>query len=110
MNKFSVILIVGCLVYAVHAIGPLGTFGVGVGSSKCEPSITTASGPYAIHKGNSDTSLLVPDPKIHPKIQNNAATGQYCSGDLIFEDTFDIFDLRKWQHENTLTGNDVSDE
>lgn len=38
----------------------------------------------------------------------NAATGQYCSGDLIFEDTFDLFDLRKWQHENTLSGGGVS--
>lgn len=36
------------------------------------------------------------------------ATGQYCSGDLIFEDTFDLFDLRKWQHDNTLSGNGVS--
>lgn len=36
------------------------------------------------------------------------ANGQYCSGDLIFEDTFDVFDLRKWQHENTLSGNGVS--
>lgn len=34
--------------------------------------------------------------------------GQYCSGDLIFEDTFDLFDVRKWQHEITLAGNGVS--
>lgn len=39
---------------------------------------------------------------------NFAASGQYCSGDLIFEDTFDIFDTRKWQHENTLSGGGVS--
>lgn len=38
----------------------------------------------------------------------SAASGQYCSGDLIFEDTFDIFDTRKWQHENTLSGGGVS--
>lgn len=38
------------------------------------------------------------------------ASGQYCSGDLIFEDTFDIFDTRKWQHENTLSGGGVSNE
>lgn len=37
-----------------------------------------------------------------------SASGQYCSGDLIFEDTFDIFDTRKWQHENTLSGGGVS--
>lgn len=36
------------------------------------------------------------------------ANGQYCSGDLIFEDTFDMFDTRKWQHENTLSGGGVS--
>lgn len=50
-----------------------------------------------------------------PAILNNlhfwfvqTATGQYCSGDLIFEDTFDSFDLKKWQHENTLSGGGVS--
>ncbi|XP_031636941.1 beta-1,3-glucan-binding protein-like [Contarinia nasturtii] len=83
MNAIVVLSIVcAYIVCFVQAIGPLGTFGVGVGSSKCEPSITTASGTYAMHK----------------------ASGQYCSGDLIFEDTFDIFDTRKWQHENTLSG------
>ena len=39
---------------------------------------------------------------------NNSLTGSFCSGDLIFEDTFDTFDLRKWQHENTLAGGGVS--
>lgn len=34
--------------------------------------------------------------------------GAFCSGDLIFEDTFDTFDVRKWQHENTLAGGSVS--
>lgn len=33
-----------------HAIGPLNTFGVGVGTPKCEPSVTTASGAYAMVK------------------------------------------------------------
>lgn len=69
----------------VGAIGPLGGFGVGVGAPKCEPTLTTASGSHVIHKPN----------------------GQFCSGDLIFEDTFDLFDVRKWQHENTLSGNGV---
>lgn len=69
----------------VGAIGPLGGFGVGVGAPKCELTLTTASGSHVIHKPN----------------------GQFCSGDLIFEDTFDLFDLRKWQHENTLSGNGV---
>lgn len=38
------------LIVAANAIGPL-SFGVGVGTAKCEPSVTTASGPYATHKG-----------------------------------------------------------
>lgn len=48
----------------------------------CKPSVTTASGTYA------------------PK--------QICSGDLIFSDEFDNFDLQKWEHENTLGGSGVS--
>ncbi|XP_055643292.1 beta-1,3-glucan-binding protein-like [Toxorhynchites rutilus septentrionalis] len=48
-------------------------------SSKCEKSLTTASG-------------------------SKAPVGSYCPGDLIFEDTFDSFDLDTWQHENTLAG------
>lgn len=87
MAKLSLIF-VGILSLAslASAIGPLGAFGVGVGASKCELSATTASGTYVVHK----------------------PSGQFCSGDLIFEDTFDIFDLRKWEHENTLSGNGVS--
>ncbi|XP_044270616.1 beta-1,3-glucan-binding protein-like [Tribolium madens] len=34
----------------------------------------------------------------------HAPAGPYCSGDLIFEDEFDEFDLKKWSHENTLGG------
>ncbi|XP_049532271.1 beta-1,3-glucan-binding protein-like [Anopheles darlingi] len=50
-------------------------------SSKCqEKSLTTASG-------------------------IKAPSGPFCPGDLIFEDTFDGFDLDTWQHENTLAGN-----
>ncbi|XP_055607120.1 beta-1,3-glucan-binding protein-like [Uranotaenia lowii] len=48
-------------------------------SSKCEKSLTTASG-------------------------SKASGGPYCTGDLIFEDTFDSLDLDTWQHENTLAG------
>lgn len=75
------------LIASTSALGlPLGSFGVGVGAvPKCEPSVTTASGSY---------------------IPLNKAT--FCSGDLIFEDTFDTFDIRKWQHENTLSGGGVS--
>lgn len=82
--SYFVIFILG-LILRAHAIGPLVGFGVGVGTQKCEQTLTTASGSHAIHKPN----------------------GQFCSGDLIFEDTFDTFDLRKWQHENTLSGNGV---
>jgi hypothetical protein len=35
---------------------------------------------------------------------SHAPAGQICSGDLIFEDNFDEFDLKKWQHESTLAG------
>ncbi|CAH1105311.1 unnamed protein product [Psylliodes chrysocephalus] len=34
----------------------------------------------------------------------HAPTGTICTGDLIFEDTFDKLDLKKWQHEQTLGG------
>lgn len=47
----------------------------------CERSPTTASGTFA------------------PKT--------ICAGDVIFEDDFDTFNLKKWQHENTLAGGGV---
>lgn len=50
----------------------------------CVQSETTASGPYA------------------PK-------GPYCSGDLIFEEEFNDFDLKLWHHEITLAGGHVND-
>lgn len=55
-----------------------------VTSYECvEKSITTASGSHAL-------------------------PGTYCRGQLIFEDNFDDFDFRKWQHEISLTGSAVS--
>lgn len=48
---FALSLLILSFVVSIQAIGPLGSFGVGVGASKCEPSLTTASGTYAIHKG-----------------------------------------------------------
>lgn len=48
----------------------------------CPPSVTTVSGTHA--------PITV------------------CSGDLIFADNFEEFDLEKWQHENTLAGGGVS--
>lgn len=49
----------------------------------CVQSETTASGPYA------------------PK-------GPYCSGDLIFQEEFNDFDLKLWHHEITLAGGHVN--
>lgn len=37
-----------------------------------------------------------------------APQGELCAGDLLFEDTFDYLDLKKWQHELTLGGGGVS--
>lgn len=48
----------------------------------CRPSPTTVSGTHA------------------PNV--------VCSGELIFSDDFNEFDLEKWQHENTLAGGGVS--
>lgn len=48
----------------------------------CKKSLTTASGP-----------------KSRP---------QYCTGELMFEDNFNNFDLDVWQHENSLWGGGVS--
>jgi len=45
---------------------------------QCQPSVTVASG--------------------------TKAPAQICSGDLIFEDNFDHFDLKTWQHEINLAG------
>lgn len=62
MNSIFVlsVLILAYPVILVHAIGPLGAFGaIGVGSSKCDPSITTASGTYAMHKGKLFHPILL---------------------------------------------------
>lgn len=53
------------------------------GNDICTPSETTASGPYA------------------PK-------GPFCSGELIFEEEFNDFDLNLWHHAITLNGGYVS--
>lgn len=44
----------------------------------CNPSATTVSGTFA--------------------------PTNFCSGDLIFEETFDTLDLTKWRHEVTMAG------
>lgn len=38
----------------------------------------------------------------------HAPLGDLCPGDLIFEDTFDELNMKKWQHELTLGGGGVS--
>jgi hypothetical protein len=47
----------------------------------CTPSATTVSGTYRPQR--------------------------ICSGQLIFEDNFNNFDLSKWQHEVTLGGGSI---
>ncbi|XP_049865948.1 beta-1,3-glucan-binding protein-like isoform X2 [Pectinophora gossypiella] len=37
-------------------------------------------------------------------VSGTHAPATFCSGDLIFSDDFQEFDLEKWQHENTLAG------
>lgn len=51
-------------------------------STKCEKTVTTMSG---LKKPSKDI----------------------CSGDLIFEETFDTFDLDIWSHEISLAGRDA---
>lgn len=59
-----------------------GVAAIGLASAQCD-SVTTSSG-------------------------SHAPQGPYCSGDLIFEDTFDNFNHDIWQHESTLGGGGVS--
>lgn len=66
----------------LHRITCLLLFSVVYSQDDCEKTPTTVSGTFA------------------PK--------RICSGNLIFEDDFDEFDLKKWQHENTLAGGGVS--
>lgn len=52
-------------------------------STKCEKTVTTAS-LNGLKKSSSEKKV--------------------CSGDLIFEETFDSFDLDVWDHCSTLNG------
>jgi hypothetical protein len=54
-------------------------------ASKCEKSVTTVHG------------TKIPSEKL-------------CSGDLIFEETFETLDLDIWEHVNELTDNGVRKE
>lgn len=55
--------------------------------------------------GNADCSSSVSITKVSG---THAPQGEICAGDLLFEDTFDELDMRKWQHELTLGGGGVS--
>lgn len=57
----------------------LATLLAGAAAQCATPSVTTVSG-------------------------TQAPTGTICPGQLIFEDTFDTLDFKKWQHEITLAG------
>jgi len=58
-------------------------------SVKCEKTVTTAS---------------------ISGLKKSSGEKKVCSGDLIFEETFDSLDLDVWQHDITLNGNRVSAE
>lgn len=56
-------------------------------SIKCEKTVTTAT-LSGLKKSSNEKKV--------------------CSGDLIFEETFDVFDLDIWQHDITFNGDRVS--
>lgn len=56
-------------------------------SVKCEKTVTTAT-LSGLKKSSSEKKV--------------------CSGDLIFEETFDNFDLDVWTHDSTFNGDGVS--
>ncbi|XP_065077163.1 beta-1,3-glucan-binding protein-like [Ochlerotatus camptorhynchus] len=80
MGSILVAVCAGLIVLDLLSVVKTVSAGKASSSLKCEKSLTTASG-------------------------LKAPPGPYCPGDLIFEDTFDSFDLDTWQHENTLAGN-----
>lgn len=41
-------------------------------------------------------------------IVNGDVSKKFCSGDLIFQDDFNEFNLKRWRHERTLAGGGVS--
>lgn len=70
------------LFFVVLAVG-----GVRGASTKCEKTVTTAT---------------------LSGLKKSSTEKKVCSGDLIFEETFDNFDLDVWQHDITLNGDRVS--
>lgn len=86
----------------------LGVGGIAGGTKKCEPSVTTASGTHVLKSTLAHKASGVGSVGGNVGSGGGNTAGPFCSGDLIFEDTFDTFDLRKWQHESTLAGGSVS--
>lgn len=58
-----------------------------------------------IYHGNAAGQTCLPS---RTTASGSEAPSTICSGDLIFEDNFDFFDFKKWEHENTLGGGGVS--
>jgi beta-glucanase (GH16 family) len=50
------------------------------------------------------SQCYTPNPSPTTVSGTHAPTDTICPGDLIFEDAFEEFDLKKWNHENTLAG------
>lgn len=79
MNKFLVVLLVLLSPSALFAFRPRDS------KLKCEPSLTSISG---LHGTTAPGTPL-------------------CSGDLVFEDNFDILDFETWEHEITMASGAV---
>lgn len=70
-----------------HVFDVLAAFRPRDSKLKCEPSLTTISG---LHGTTAPGTPL-------------------CSGDLVFEDNFDLLDFETWEHEITMASGSVSD-
>ncbi|KAL1505517.1 hypothetical protein ABEB36_005065 [Hypothenemus hampei] len=57
-----------------------------------------------VHSLQADCNVASVTKASGTHLQYSISKEKLCSGDLIFEDQFDSFDLSRWQHENTLAG------
>jgi hypothetical protein len=73
-------------------------------SGKCEKSITTISGTKAPTSECNSPKIF--DDFLFISLLN--FQDPFCSGDLVFEDTFNDLNFETWEHENTLAGGGVS--
>lgn len=78
MNRFNLVTLLAISAPAFGAFRPRDS------KLKCEPSLTTISGQHG---------TIAPGTPL-------------CSGDLVFEDNFDILD-ETWQHEITMASGTV---